>query len=979
MERDLGPRSIFCTHILRESVIVSGIHVTTRDVARPRLSATEHVPRAAGSEDLHADSTLPLNLGSRTLSAELSFSDAEPGRIGRFRIAGLLGVGGMGEVYLCEDAALDRKVAVKRVRGKSSAEAQERLVQEARALAKFSHDNIVQVHEIGHDAGTTFIAMEYVEGPTLRAWLQEGERSWREVCDHFIAAGRGLAAAHARGIVHRDFKPDNVLMRASDGKIKVADFGLVLDEHAQVDATRGVVLGTPRYMSPEQMRGETTDARSDQFSFCLALYWAIWRQTPFTGRTFHERLQQLDANAVQIPRGHRSLFRVVRRGLQVEPAQRWPSMDTLLAALARARHAGRRRRTTALVLASCAAAPLLLLLLRTPATEALICTSGVEGVWDAAARERVEHHLETLDARHVPASGKRLRASLDGWASAWSTLHAQRCEELSGSRDRALEQEGNARGACLLRQRAHVEALVRGVVGGDGKTLAAAVVAAAQLPRPQDCASSLAALGVEPPPQTLVAEVNVLREDIEAVRAQRLLGHIDDARAQGSAIDRVASELSYVPLEAEARAELAKSEDEGGHPLRAAALYDEAIRLAQVSHHDGLAAELLLERVELSLHELRGDPSAALRLELAETAYARIDASEQTRARLLFVAGRLAERSAQLPQARERYEQAVALAGDAALEQPYYLGALAAVTLAEDERLRLRERALELGQQRFGPHHPHTAALLYNHGLELLAAGRDASGRSQLLAAAQLWDESLESSHNLRAKAELHFAASALARGELDVAERGALAASELLDANLPADHPDRAEPEGVLAQVAAMRADADAGQREVLREQAVVRARRAIQLLERGAPGSGPDLQLAGLYQLLGNQLMGLGRLAEAERALERASTMCPRGSQIAALIALRRAELALRRDQLVEAMLSLELVEPQVDALGAEGLVYALLRALVDVRQGRLEEASVARLRAARAAHPELDAALGAWLDELEVTAAERARLEY
>jgi serine/threonine protein kinase len=206
------------------------------------------------------------------------------GTIGRFVVIGLLGRGGMGVVLSAYDPLLDRRVALKLVRpgafpGVSEVEGRARLQREAQAMAKLSHPNVVTVHDVGTVGEQLFIAMEYVDGQTLKAWQSSSPHDWHAVVRMYIASGVGLQAAHAAGLVHRDFKPDNVLIGA-DRRPRVGDFGLVSITRAteregttEPGATRhGAVLGTPGYMSPEQMRGETSDAQSDQFSFCVALY-----------------------------------------------------------------------------------------------------------------------------------------------------------------------------------------------------------------------------------------------------------------------------------------------------------------------------------------------------------------------------------------------------------------------------------------------------------------------------------------------------------------------------------------------------------------------------------------------------------------------------------------------------------------------------------------------------------------------------------
>ncbi|MCX4243879.1 serine/threonine-protein kinase [Paraliomyxa miuraensis] len=298
------------------------------------------------------------------------FGDGPVMRIGRYRIEDRIGAGGMGEVYLAVDEELDRKVAIKRVLpGLISEHVHARLRDEARALAKLSHPNVVQVYEIGEHDHRTFLAMEYVQGQTLAQWLADRPRPWREILACFCTAGRGLAAAHEAGVVHRDFKPENILL-GHDGSVRVADFGLALSgaeleaaaafdplREGEETAATHYIAGTFRYMPLEQLRGEAVDARSDQFAFCVALYEALWRAQPFSHGTVLERIEALEHEPAckpvraGVPAG---VWRILRRGLACSPSDRWPDMTALLDALARVPH--RRRQ----VLVAGLAAPMLL-------------------------------------------------------------------------------------------------------------------------------------------------------------------------------------------------------------------------------------------------------------------------------------------------------------------------------------------------------------------------------------------------------------------------------------------------------------------------------------------------------------------------------------------------------------------------------------------------------------------------------------------
>ncbi|EDM78762.1 serine/threonine kinase family protein [Plesiocystis pacifica SIR-1] len=351
----------------------------------------------------------------------------DPETIGRYKVLSAVGEGGMGKVFLGLDARLNRKLAIKVVRaGHASSKARTRMLREAQALAKVSHPNVVQIYECGRVGKDLFIAMEFVDGPTLRAWLDEEPRSVAAICERFGAAGRGLAAAHEKGLVHRDFKPDNVMI-GSDGRVRVMDFGLVRSEDggevgprfadsgvidlrlnaggglaaaskkpgtgpyltlrgANLTAT-GAQLGTPAYMAPEQHRGLEVDARTDQFSFCVALWEALFGERPFEGDDLLELNMNVLSGTLRDPidptLAPAALRKVLERGLEVDAGSRWPSMTHLLEAVEDSlRPRSRWRRRTLIPLASAAALGLVAFLAwpRTPAWKAAGLPSEAAGV-----------------------------------------------------------------------------------------------------------------------------------------------------------------------------------------------------------------------------------------------------------------------------------------------------------------------------------------------------------------------------------------------------------------------------------------------------------------------------------------------------------------------------------------------------------------------------------------------------------------------
>jgi WD40 repeat protein/serine/threonine protein kinase len=319
--------------------------------------------------------TVPLGIETQRQKAELETAlfgePATPIEIAHYTVIGTLGSGGMGVVYVAQDQQLGRRVALKLLRHATASEvARARLEREAQAMARLSHPNVVAVHQVGRFRGQVFLAMEFVGGANLRAWLHMQKRSWRETVATFIQAGEGLAAAHTAGIIHRDFKPDNVLV-GDDGRVRVADFGLAHgldndlgdltpDSHESSPSKQGIpldspltetgtIVGTPAYMAPEQHENSNkVDARSDQFAFCVALWEGLYGKRPFPGAGLAELRLALKEGRIQHPADPGDvppwLHRVILRGLSIDPDNRWPSMRELLVALARDPERVRRRR-----------------------------------------------------------------------------------------------------------------------------------------------------------------------------------------------------------------------------------------------------------------------------------------------------------------------------------------------------------------------------------------------------------------------------------------------------------------------------------------------------------------------------------------------------------------------------------------------------------------------------------------------------------
>jgi len=328
--------------------------------------------------------------------------------VGRFVVLGLIGRGGMGTVYTAYDPELDRNIALKLLhhQARTADGARARILAEAQAMARISHPGVVAVYEVGTSRDRVFAAMELVEGTTLRAWLTEQPRSWREVAAVFLLAGEGLAAAHAVGVVHRDFKPENVLL-GRDDRVKVSDFGL----SSLSPAVDGAVAGTPGYLPVEALRGESVDHRADQFAFCVALYEALHGRRPFSARTENDlaaevrRGPAVDRQTRGVPK---QLDQIVRRGLAFAPADRFASMRELLDAVRRTASRRSARRAAAAVL-------------------------GGAVVLGAVAVLTVELARGPVPAANSPACERSPEAEM---ASAWSpVLRASLTQHLAGSPD----------------------------------------------------------------------------------------------------------------------------------------------------------------------------------------------------------------------------------------------------------------------------------------------------------------------------------------------------------------------------------------------------------------------------------------------------------------------------------------------------------------------------------------------------------------
>ncbi|MEM6990121.1 MAG: serine/threonine-protein kinase, partial [Myxococcota bacterium] len=422
--------------------------------------------------------------GAHDRTVDASVPNVAPTRvgdtIGRFVVLEPIGRGGMGAVYAARDETLQRKVAVKLLHTSitgDAADGRARLLREARAMATVTHPNVVAVHEAGIHDGDVFVVMDLVEGMDLRAWCAETARPAAVVIATWLAAGEGLAAIHRQGLVHRDFKPANVLI-GSDGQVRVTDFGLVgltartesvpeletlRDALGHDQTSTGTVLGTPRFMAPEQLGGRRVDAAADQFAFCVSLWIALAGEHPFgEGDMLDRSARMRDEDVSAPPPGAVSarVYAVLKRGLAAEPADRFADMPQLLDALRSASLVGKRRARIAGALLGVSAAVTVGVMIG-GLTESERCGTPPGGdfaaVWDEDTKEAL--HAATVARPGGAEEWPRIEAHLDAYTTSWSEQRRDACLATQ-VRGEASEDLLDRRMACLSRRRGALAALV---------------------------------------------------------------------------------------------------------------------------------------------------------------------------------------------------------------------------------------------------------------------------------------------------------------------------------------------------------------------------------------------------------------------------------------------------------------------------------------------------------------------------------------
>jgi tetratricopeptide (TPR) repeat protein len=573
-----------------------------------------------------SDPTTPAETGGITVRERRP--ELERGAyIDRYIVLKLLGRGGMGAVYAAHDPKLDRQVALKVLHSARGADAAERMVQEARALARLDDPHVVQVFDAGEVDGTVFIAMQLVDGEDLASALRRRSPGVAQLLAWFVEAGRGLAAAHAAGLVHRDFKPNNVLMDRR-GRIAVTDFGIARDlgKSKRAITAIGSVMGTPAYMSPEQHSQLPATEASDQFAFCVSLWEALFDQHPFVDgdrgamSPFAIGYAIFDGALIPPRRGHRVPRRVVEaltRGLSHTPSQRWSSMNELLVEL----EPPPRRRLWPIAIAGGLAAigggaAMFLALHHGPADDPASCASvegaRVEQAWSATAAGQIADRFAKSGKPYAQPVAQQLRTGLDHYAEHWRELAGDVCTAERAAIGPPIELVVRRR-ACVDSRLDALRALVN-LLSAENRPeyvdhAQSMVDGLPDLEACNDTAELLAVPGA--PPAALASQVEQLGHDLTTTTARGDGGELERAKNELAEIAKRADALGWAPLQARAHLAYAKQLAVLSDP-RSNAETARAAELATANHLDREAAEAISLAVFAAGNARQKDVIAAL-------------------------------------------------------------------------------------------------------------------------------------------------------------------------------------------------------------------------------------------------------------------------------------------------------------------------------------------------------------------------------
>ena len=790
----------------------------------------------------------------------------------------------MGVVHAAYDPELDRKVALKVLRpGVAGGHGRARLMREAQALGKLAHPNVVAIHDVGMVGSQLWLAMELVEGQTLRAWLGE-PRHWREVLKVMRGAGEGLAAAHAAGLLHRDFKPDNVMV-GDDGRARVMDFGLVRvgSEQASTPSGRsrtpsssgvlmaeltqeGSLVGTPAYMPPEQFEEAKITEAADQFSFCATLWEALYGERPFAP-------DARDGVLRSPPKGRSvpgRLRKVCERGLASNPGARWPSMQALLEQL-RWISRSRYRRLVALGVAATvlgvagglAAGRYTAGPDRCDGAEAEIA-----GLWGEDRKPEVKAAILRTKLTYASETWVRVEDRLDQYAEAWASKHVDVCEA-TRVREVYGDEELGLRMRCMYERKRALGAVVDTLAVADTTVVQNAVKLVAGLPGLEQC-DDLEALQakVSPPEDPEVArKVEELRVKLASIDAAYQAGAYASGLIEADRMVMRTETLGYGPLQAEAKMlrgllrERMGRFDEAEHDLQ------ESYTLA-MEHGDDAVALRAVFRLTDVLSVRQGRHAEGWAWGRAAMAHAMRSGSRVTVARGLSSLGNVLYSQGKYEQARRRYEQVLPIVEqEHGVDHPdvarvlYSLGTTLLYQGEYEQATRYYERAVKIQEQALGARHPGVAEGLTNLGGVFNRLEDYERSRRYYERALRICEAALGGDHPNLGLILSNLGATSVKQGEYEEAREYLERALEIWETRLGPDHPYAAT---------ALINLGDALEAQGAQEQASAHFERALGIREALGPDH-PDMAdaLLGLARTAAAQKDHVAARARAERAV--------------------------------------------------------------------------------------------------------------
>ena len=546
--------------------------------------------------------------------------------VGRYVVLDRLGEGGMGIVYRAFDPELDRMVALKLLHTRSQTGTTigdpTWLLREAQAMARLSHPNVVVVHDVGVVTDDqVFIAMELVDGITLRAWLAD-RHSWREVRDIMLAAGAGLAAAHHAKLVHRDFKTENVIV-GKDGRVRVMDFGLASHRRGDTIPPPGDhdplvptapdltvvdgVIGTPAYMAPELFDGDSADARSDQFSFGVVLYEALAGKRPYTTELVPTKSSPPPALPPTVPA---RIADVALRAIAIDPTKRFASMDELLAALAVDPTAPRRRIAIGLgAIITVAAVVVGTRLVSSPAAPCQGIAQRMTGVWDAPTQAKIQTAYLATKLEFAGKAYAALAPALDHYAQAWVDMSTESCQATRVRRDQT-EDVLTLRQACLDQELVELGALTKLLAEPNQLVIVKAAGVVEELDKVSRCANVRALRAPLAPPPEVAPKVPEVHQLFAEAKADVITSRVLPAGIAADKAVTLAKTTGFPPILAEAMIVQGGVQRANNDPAAIATLTQGAW-IAETAQRDDLVTRAGVALANLAIEATPPQPAVA--------------------------------------------------------------------------------------------------------------------------------------------------------------------------------------------------------------------------------------------------------------------------------------------------------------------------------------------------------------------------------